>query len=218
MRRFGSRQPSFSASPLCPSVPLDGSETVLGLRDLDKHHRATKEAEALAERSKQTSSVQQRSRPQSRSQHRRYQGPYIHQLTLQDLRRQPQDWQHFIGMESHSGPCTSWAASFNVPEHVNMLAERLEENLIHFLVSTLSANACHELLSVPEQMADAMRILYRRSLYSRSRRNGLGLRLSSGFHVTSVDMPHVRYDLHPKQCSSSCFIFSCEASGTHAGL
>ena len=137
MRRFASfgKQPSFSSSPLCPAVPLDGSDTVLGLRDLDRHNRATKEAEALAELAKQASSMQQRSQPQGRTQQKRYQGPYIHQLTLQDLRRQPQDWQQFVGVESHAGPCSSWAASFNVPEHLTMLAERLEENLVHFLVS-----------------------------------------------------------------------------------
>ena len=126
---------SFSSSPLCPSVPLDGSSTVLGLRDLDKHLRA---AEAIAELEKQTPRDRQQQSPQlvhgSRPSYQRYKGPYLEQLTASDLQRQPQDWQNFAGVQPQSRSSNSWANHFNVPEHLSMLSERMEENLVHFLV------------------------------------------------------------------------------------
>ena len=130
------REYSFSSSPLCPSVPLDGSTTVLGLRDLDKHLRAV---EAIAELEKQTPRDRQQQIPDivhgSRPSYRRYKGPYLEQLKANDLQRQPQNWQSFVGGQSRNGSCSSWANSFNAPENLGMLAERMEENIVHYMVS-----------------------------------------------------------------------------------
>ena len=142
MRRF-SRQSSFSSSPLCPSVPLDGTDTVLGLRALDNYQRASEQAEAVAGLAKHPGSVQRIQQPQKRIQYHHYKGPYLEQLTPQHLRKQPQDWQLFIGMESQTGARTSWAANFNVPENLAMLGERLEENIMCFLVSQTHPLAHH---------------------------------------------------------------------------
>ena len=63
----------------------------------------------------------------------RYRGPYLHQLTLDHLRQQPKSWPDFFYAPLRPA-AAGGAAAYNVPSHTLMLCERMEENLVHFLV------------------------------------------------------------------------------------
>ena len=61
---------------------------------------------------------------------RRYKGPYVSELSMDSLRQSPKPWPAFF-MGEHGG--TSRAA-YNLPADTTMLLDRLEENLVFFLV------------------------------------------------------------------------------------
>lgn len=67
-----------------------------------------------------------------RAGYERYRGPYLHQLTVEDLRKAKPLWQEFF----YNGDSTAgWQDAYNAPEHLGMLQERMEENLIYYLVT-----------------------------------------------------------------------------------
>lgn len=61
---------------------------------------------------------------------RRYKGPYVSELTMDSVRQSPKPWPAFF-MGEHGG--TSRAA-YNLPADTTMLLDRLEENLVFYLV------------------------------------------------------------------------------------
>lgn len=63
----------------------------------------------------------------------RYQGPYLHQLTVDDLRKTKPTWQQFF---YNGTSAAGWQDAYNVPEHLGMLQERMEENLVYYLVTS----------------------------------------------------------------------------------
>lgn len=102
---------SFKRSPLSLSVPLDGSDTVRGLRTLERETLLNSDAV-------QPAAEQQHARPVAagRRHYQRYKGPFIEQLTLEDLQAEPKPWKAFLGSST----------SYNVPASVAVLMERME--------------------------------------------------------------------------------------------
>lgn len=95
----------LAASPLAAAVPLDGSETVPGLRQLERTLPAAEFARC-----------------------RRYRGPHLDQLTVDHLTAAPRPWREFF--EGQAG----WGGAYSVPPSWATLWDRAEENLVRFLV------------------------------------------------------------------------------------
>lgn len=104
------------ASPLLSAVPLDGTDTVVGLRVLEQT------VPALAQR-------------QSFSETRRYRGPYLEHLTTDHITAPPKPWKEFF--EGQDG----WKGAYNVPQDWHRLFDRAEENLMRFLVRDTNCHA-----------------------------------------------------------------------------
>mmetsp|Transcript_24087 Transcript_24087/g.42886 ORF Transcript_24087/g.42886 Transcript_24087/m.42886 type:complete len:263 (-) Transcript_24087:25-813(-) len=102
----------FPASPLAAAVPLDGSDTVPGLRQLERTVPAEAQRAAF-----------------HRS--RRYGGPHLEQLTTDHLTAAPKPWKEFF--EGASG----WSGAYVVPASWFDLWDRAEENIVRFLPNYL---------------------------------------------------------------------------------
>ncbi|KAK9813247.1 hypothetical protein WJX72_011400 [[Myrmecia] bisecta] len=119
------RRKEFKKSPLAPNVPLEGSDTVLGLRQLERQRLA----EASPFRTLAPDRLFQ-SNPGRRN-YTRYKGPFLEETRLDSLRAPPRPWPQFL----HHGANSSVIVAYNVPEDVRMLCERLDENLVYYLVN-----------------------------------------------------------------------------------
>ena len=134
----------YQRSPLSPGVPLEGSDTVQGLRQIDHLRRTEMLKQSLGvpgggHHAPCTSPVPAlRAIPSrwmiapagNRQQYERYKGPYLSQLTAEHLQQQPRPWPEFI-YASRTG---ARDMAYNVPSHTRMLWERMEENMVYFLV------------------------------------------------------------------------------------
>ena len=61
---------------------------------------------------------------------RRYKGPYVSELSMQSLSQAPKPWPaFFMGEKSASS-----RATYTLPADTTMLLDRIEENLVFFLV------------------------------------------------------------------------------------
>ena len=157
----------FRRGPLLQSVGLDGTETVAGLRQLDRSRRGTAAVSALDGALKgmpalmhgdaqccaahdsvccnaglsglhccmvMHSAVQHMTPCAAglsgldRQRYQRYKGPFLEQLGLADLQAQPRPWRLLLSASAAHSVC------FNVPESAVMLQERVEENLVVYLV------------------------------------------------------------------------------------
>lgn len=110
MRLFSSH--SLRRSPLSPSVPLDGTETVRGLLALEKHHLL----ESFSDQNSQPMPREQLFRS-GRRYYQRYRGPFVEDITVDDLKRSPKPWNLFFGDGS---------GAYNVPCDTSVLQERME--------------------------------------------------------------------------------------------
>lgn len=111
-------------SPLAPSVPLEGSETVQGLRTLERLRSAS-----LLERERANSSRGAAAVEASQNRRRRYQrfkGPFLEQMTTDDFKKAPHPWKQFVGL----GDEGLMLKGYNVPASVDILCERIEVRLI----------------------------------------------------------------------------------------
>ena len=64
----------------------------------------------------------------SRQQYQRFRGPFLEELGLADLQAQPRPWQLLLGRSAAQ-------TAYNMPDSAAMLQERLEDNVVTFLVS-----------------------------------------------------------------------------------
>jgi len=65
---------------------------------------------------------------------RRYKGPYVSELSIQSLSQAPKPWPaFFMGEKSASS-----RATYTLPADTTMLLDRIEENLVFFLVRLFS--------------------------------------------------------------------------------
>ncbi|KAK9802738.1 hypothetical protein WJX73_005182 [Symbiochloris irregularis] len=118
---FGWRNHAFRRSALSSSVPLDGSETVVGLRQWNRHLRGKDLNDYLQNNLAGLQGL-------GRTGYRHYKGPYLDQLSRQDLQHLPVPWL----LSLCGGDLRTWAQAYNLPEHSAMLQERLEENLVRY--------------------------------------------------------------------------------------
>lgn len=65
---------------------------------------------------------------------RRYHGPHVWDLPVDALRAAPVEWERFL----HGG---SLQAAYNVPDSTTMLLERLDENVVTYLVRFSSSTS-----------------------------------------------------------------------------
>ena len=137
---------SLRRSPLAPSVPLEGSDTVEGLLSLER---------MAANSFIDGPSVLSRGRSQRisvgagasgtehrRKRYRRFRGPYVEQLTLEDLNKQPRSWKAFVGMEENDGDGRRGMErkhGYSVPANLDLLSERMEENLVYYCPNYIRA-------------------------------------------------------------------------------
>ena len=75
-----------------------------------------------------------------RQQYERYKGPYLYQLTAEHLQQPPRPWPEFM----YTFPSGSRESAYNVPAHTRMLWERMEENVVYFLVRDLVSSKADE--------------------------------------------------------------------------
>lgn len=124
MGLFRAQRPDLmKRSPLLLSVPIGGTDTVLGLRPMayGQDSGVTRDEARIAK--KVTSSPP----PQhARSFYKRYKGPYLETLTRDSWKHPPKSWRHFF-----YGQTSEFV--YNVPENSEHLQERMEENLIRYL-------------------------------------------------------------------------------------
>uniref|UniRef100_A0A061SNT6 Uncharacterized protein n=1 Tax=Tetraselmis sp. GSL018 TaxID=582737 RepID=A0A061SNT6_9CHLO len=117
---FG-RAYELRATPLSSAVPLEGTDTIPGLRILEQTVPASFQRNCF-------------------ERVRRYRGPYLQQLTTDHLKAEPKPWRTFF--EGTEG----WSGSYCIPSDWFSLTDRAEENVVLFLVrlfSTLSEAARH---------------------------------------------------------------------------
>ncbi|KFM23323.1 hypothetical protein F751_1019 [Auxenochlorella protothecoides] len=110
MRAFEGHR--LQSSPLCLSVPLDGTERVRGLHALERSA---------------VGSLPGPSPSPSPGRVARYKGPRLSALTLHDLKRPHRSWEEFSGW---GAPCLD--AAYNLPHDLDCLLDRAEENLVRW--------------------------------------------------------------------------------------
>jgi hypothetical protein len=115
---------NLSRNPLVPSVPLDGTDSVQGLRTLERL-RAAELLDTLQNDSqcKSDKSARERQRAARRRRYQRYKGPFVEYSTLEDLKRDPQSWKDFSGYSSRD---RGDERHFDVPARLDLLAERID--------------------------------------------------------------------------------------------
>jgi hypothetical protein len=106
-------------SPLAAAVPLEGTDTVPGLRTLERLRAANLLNNGDASGAGRGAQPPRASRRQS---YQRFKGPYIEQMTTQELQKDPKPWKLFLG-DAEQGLS---AQGFNVPASVDVLSERTE--------------------------------------------------------------------------------------------
>lgn len=102
---------SLARSPLALAVPLEGTEKEIGLKQIQRHLSR---------------------RPSIRSQYKRFKGPFFESLTIEDVKRGPKNWQEFL----HAAPkdVKMNLTTYSVPGSIESLTERVDENLVHYMV------------------------------------------------------------------------------------
>lgn len=113
-------------SPLAPSVPLEGSETVQGLRTLERlltanllNGTADGDGRGGARNGGASSGHELSSR---RRRYQRYKGPYLEQLTVDDLKKDPKPWKQFAPVEGWR-----WTTlEYSIPATLDLMCERIE--------------------------------------------------------------------------------------------
>ena len=119
----------LARSPLAPSVPLDGTDTVQGLQTLERLRAArllapNGGAGGAPTRGRQAA---QAAPPSRRRRYQRYKGPYLEQLALDDLKKDPRPWSQFSGVGAGDGAPVALAhGSYTVPASLDLLCERME--------------------------------------------------------------------------------------------
>ena len=74
---------------------------------------------------------------------RRYKGPFASELSMDSLRQSPKPWPAFFTGERGGAN----RAAYSLPADTIMLLDRLEENLVFFLVRTFHLWGVHRMLS-----------------------------------------------------------------------
>lgn len=114
---------NLQRNPLVPSVPLEGSDTVQGLRTLERLRAAELlSVEGTYRNSRHDRDKIRSSRPR-RSRYQRYKGPFIEFLGAEDLTREGKPWKEFGGQMTSKRNGTRF---FDVPASLDLLSERID--------------------------------------------------------------------------------------------
>lgn len=111
---------NLARNPLVPSVPLEGSDTVQGLRTLERLRAAELLSLDDPKKLKHSSIDTRRKR---RSRYQRYKGPFIEYLGVEDFKRDGKSWQEFGGQNTGTRGITR---CFDVAASLDLLAERVD--------------------------------------------------------------------------------------------
>lgn len=111
------------------AVPYEGTDTVVGLRPMayGQNSGVTHDEARVASKA--------RAAPVSldvRSSYKRFRGPHLDQLPHDSWRNPPKSWRHFL-----YGSVAQFA--YNVPEDTDHLQERMEENIVTYVVRVFAA-------------------------------------------------------------------------------
>lgn len=130
---FSTQKPELmKRSPLFLTVPYEGTETVIGLRPMAYGQKSgVTHDEARVAKKVRTAPVSQ----DLRSSYKRYKGPYLEHLPRDVWRAPPKSWRHFA-----YGPAADHV--YTVPEDTDHLQERLEENLVTYVVCLRQLMVC----------------------------------------------------------------------------
>lgn len=124
---------TLERSPLAPSVPLDGSDTVAGLRTLERLRASNllppNNGPSTSSRAPPTESAW----ASRRRKYQRFKGPFIEHLTVDDMKKNPKPWNQFT-INGENGRLQD---AYNVPATLDILAERFEENIATYLPNYL---------------------------------------------------------------------------------
>lgn len=112
-------------SPLAPSVPLEGSDTVDGLQAIER----LRTVERLDGRKHQgkgnNGSLNNETWREGcrRARYRRYKGPFLEYLSIDDLKRDPRRWSEFFGDDN---ALSRRKCNISIPASLDLLAERID--------------------------------------------------------------------------------------------
>lgn len=127
---------SINRSPLAPAVPIEGSDTVQGLRTLER----LRASNLLNNDNPRTSGrAASASKPSRRSKYQRFKGPFIEHMTIEDLKRDPKPWKVF----AINGDDAQLHDAYNIPASLDILFERFEVRCgptVHFDAPPFSKN------------------------------------------------------------------------------
>ena len=134
-------------SPLAPSVPLEGSETVQGLRTLERLRAASllSDGSSTSGGGPTAAGAARNAAPPAPSRRRRYQrykGPFIEHLSTDDLKKDPRPWSQFSGRSEEA------TFSFSIPASLDFLCERLDENCVVYATNYLRVVALVVMLTL----------------------------------------------------------------------
>lgn len=120
-------------SPLLLSVPIGGTDTVMGLRPMayGQDSGVTRDEARIAKKVRASPPP-----PHARSFYKRYKGPYLEHLSRDAWKTPPKSWRHFFYGQTSE-------AVYNVPENSEHMQERIEENLVTYLVSCVTERQLH---------------------------------------------------------------------------
>ena len=141
MFSFFWNQHHLERSPLSLSVPLDGTDTVMGLRTIERLQAAN-----LLQSRAQDNTVARHHHPSDtptaarRRRYRRYKGPFIEYLALEDFTKSPRPWDQFFSFSSPSSPPPNPPqppnasmsrflldnTSYTIPASMDLLYERID--------------------------------------------------------------------------------------------
>lgn len=131
-------------SPLAPSVPLEGTDTVEGLRSLEQHMHISRTLNfSSSSQIKHDFGENPRKGPgddklhgwkERRRRYRRYKGPFVEQLHLEDLKKEPQPWNNFFGRSSVENRRNGAEdrSAYSIPASLDLLSERIDENYVKY--------------------------------------------------------------------------------------
>jgi len=125
-------------NPMLASVGLEGTDTVQGLKTIDR----LRAAQLLDHGA--PSSRTPKTKPASRRSYRRYKGPFIEFLGVDEFQRDPKAWADFFGTTPTAAATA--ARTFDVPGSLDALFERFDENIVCFLANYLRVGAAILLL------------------------------------------------------------------------
>lgn len=126
MGLFRAQRPELmKRSPLLLSVPIGGTDTVMGLRPMayGQDSGVTHDEARIAKKVRASPPP-----PHARSFYKRYKGPYLESIPRDAWKQPPKSWRHFFYGQTSD-------AVYNVPEDAQHLQERMEENVVTYLVS-----------------------------------------------------------------------------------